>query len=273
VFKRRSLVITLIIAISITLAPTAARADRVDDLCRSLTTDPSWRVRLQAAVVLGKLHDARAVPSLLRALSDENETVRGLAAQVLGDLGDSSAIAALQRARTNDDSQFVRDKAAAALGRLHGAEMAMKGASSSTGAGGPPKMHVEIGGIGVKPRHLSPELAQRLREFIIRELMKTPGLTLEGKPLTGFLIDSSITNVERRTTDQWVEITCEVSLIVGRLPSRAMVMMTSGGATVQAPKLGMRPEKEKALQIDALEGAVEGAHQNLVAFIKTQQKM
>ena len=30
-----------------------ARADRVDDLCRTLTSDPSWRVRLQAAVVLG----------------------------------------------------------------------------------------------------------------------------------------------------------------------------------------------------------------------------
>jgi hypothetical protein len=270
VFNRRGLSITLTIAIFLTLATRSARADRVDDLCRSLTTDPSWRVRLQAAVVLGKLRDARAVPSLLRALGDENDTVRGLAAQVLGDLGDSSAIAALQRARTSDGSQFVRDKAAAALLHLHPSDAPMRTASASAG---PPKMHVEIGGIGVKPRHLSPELAQRLREFIIRELMKTPGLTLEGKPLTGFLIDSSITNVERRTTDQWVEITCEVSLIVGRLPSRAMVMMTSGGATVQAPKLGMRPEKEKALQIDALEGAVEGAHQNLVAFIKTQQKM
>src|SRR5262249_607488 len=155
-----------------------ARADRVDDLCRSLTTDPSWRVRLQAAVVLGKLRDARAVPSLLRALQDENDTVRGLAAQVLGDLGDASAIAALQRARTTAGSSFVRDKAGAALAHLHPSDAPMHGAMAS---GGPAKMHVEIGGIGVKPRHLSPEMATRLREFIIRELMKTPGLTLEGK--------------------------------------------------------------------------------------------
>ena len=89
----------------------------------------------------------------------------------------------------------------------------------------------------------------------------------------GFLIDSSITNVTRRLTDQWVEITCEVSFVVGRLPSRAMVMMTSGGATVQAPRAGMRPDKEKALQIDALEGAVQGAHENLLAFLKTQKQM
>jgi hypothetical protein len=70
-----------------------------------------------------------------------------------------------------------------------------------------------------------------------------------------------------------VEISCEVSFVVGRLPSKAMVMMTSGGATVQAPRVGFRPEKERALQMDALEGAVQGANQNLLAFLKTQQPM
>jgi hypothetical protein len=260
--------ITAILAFVLMLAASgSAHADRVDDLCRSLTTDPSFRVRLQAAVVLGKLHDARAVPSLLRALGDENETVRGLSAQVLGELGSPSTVAALQRAHATDPSLFVRDKAGQAVTKLQAAQAAR--ASSGPAS----KLHVEIGGIGVKPRNVSPELAVRLRQFIIRELEKTPGLTLEGKPITGFLIDSSITEVSRKTTDDWVEITCEISMIVGRLPSRSMVMMTSGGATVQAPKLGMRPDKEKALQIDALEGAVEGAHQNLLSFLKTQQKM
>jgi hypothetical protein len=260
--------ITLSFAIFLTLLTRTARADRVDDLCRSLTTDPSWRVRLQAAVVLGKLHDARAVPSLLRALADENETVRGISAQVLGDLGDGAALSALQRARTNDSSTFVRDKASQAVTRLEAAV-----AKNAAPAKQPGKVHVEVGGIGVKPRHVSPELAVRLREFIIREFEKTPGLTMEGKPISGFLIDSSITEVSRRITDSSVEITCEISMIVGRLPSRSMVMMTSGGATVQAPRLGLRPEKEKELQIDALEGAVQGAHENLVAFIKTQHQM
>ena len=115
---------------------------------------------------------------------------------------------------------------------------------------------------------MSPELTQRLREYIIRELSRTPGLTLEGKPLSGFLIDSSITNVSRRLTDQWVEISCEVSIVVGRLPSRAMVMMTSGGATVQAPRRGLAARKEKSLQLDALEGAVQGAHENLPGFFE-----
>lgn len=250
------------------LASRTAHADRVDALCRALTHDSSWRVRLQAAVVLGKLHDRRAVPSLSRALGDDNEAVRAMSAQVLGDLGDQSAVAALQRAR-RDGSSLVRDKARRALDKLHAAALAL----SRSHARATHPLHVEVGGIGVKARHAPPELAARLREIIIRELERTPGVTLEGKPLSGFLIDGSITNVSRRTTAQWVEITCEVSMIVGRLPSRAMVMMTSGGATVQAPRVGLKPEKERALQVDALEGAVQGAHENLLAFIKTQQKM
>jgi hypothetical protein len=246
-----------------------ARADRVDVLCRSLTSDPSWRVRLQAAVVLGKLRDGRAVPSLLRALNDENETVRGLSAQVLGDLGDTSAIAALEQVHKRDASAFVREKTQQALSKLRPDAFAGRGAAPR----GEHKWHVEVGGIGAKSHQVSPEMTRQLRQFIIRELERAPNVALNDKQANGFLIDSSITSVSRRLTDEWVEISCEVSFVVGRLPSKAMVMMTSGGATVQAPRAGFRPEKERALQIDALEGAVQGANQNLLAFLKTQQPM
>ncbi|MCA1663058.1 MAG: HEAT repeat domain-containing protein [Myxococcales bacterium] len=262
--------ITVAVLLYIALAAAPARADRIDDLCRTLTNDSSWRVRLQAVVVLGKLRDPRSVPSLLRALGDENETVRGLSAQVLGEIGAQSALIALDRARRSDASAFVRNKANEAIIKLQPADaQAHRGGGTASSSRA---LHVEVGGIGAKA-HASPELTQRLREYIIRELARTPGLTLEGKPLSGFLIDSSITNVSRKLTDQWIEITCEVSFVVGRLPSRAMVMMTSGGATVQAPRMGMRPEREKALQFDALEGAVQGAHENLLAFLKTQHQM
>src|SRR5207253_224235 len=141
----------------------------------------------------------------------DNETVRGLSAQVLGEIGDATLIAALERARRTDSSQFVRNRAGEALAKLRPPSAPAQGASASRA------LHVEVGGIGMKAQHASPELTVRLREYIIRELSRTPGLTLEGKPLSGFLIDSSITNVSRRLTDQWVEVTCEVSFVVGRL--------------------------------------------------------
>lgn len=238
-----------------------AHADRIDDLSRAVTSDPSWRVRLQAVVVIGKLGEKRAQPALIVALSDPNETVRGLAARVLGDVGDARALAALERAR-GDSSAFVREKAGESLAKL---------SPPAPRADEPGALHVEVGGVGVKARHARPELTMKLKELIIRELSRTPGLTLEGKPLSGFLIDSSITNLNRQVTGEWVEINCEVSFVVGRLPSKAMVMMTSGGATVQAPKVGFKISEENKLQEDALEGAVKGAHENLLAFLRTQQ--
>jgi hypothetical protein len=246
------------------LAATPARADRVDDLSTVLVNDSSWRVRLQAAVVLGKLHDRRAVPALMRALADPVETVRGMSAEVLGNLGDQSAIAALDRAR-RDPSPFVRNAAASAFYKLKGAPVEVAVRPSSRG------VHVEVGGIGAKTAAASPELKQRLREFITRELQHTPGVTLDGAPRDGFLIDSAITSITKHNTPDYIEISCEISLIVGKLPSKAMVMMTSGGASVQAAKAGFSPERERAVQIDVLEGAVHSAHENLLAFLKTQE--
>ena len=262
---RRRLIGTLLV---LALATAPARADRVDDLSTALVSDPSWRVRLQAAVVLGRLHERRGVPALLRALSDQVETVRGMAAQVLGDLGDTSALAALERSK-RDPSPFVRGQAIVAVNKLQGGSSVTITSRPTS----PRALHVEVGGIGAKTKQASPELQAHLREFITRELERTPGLTMEGGPRSGFLIDSAITQISRRTTDDYVEISCEVSLIVGKLPSKAMVMMTSGGATVQAPKAGFRPEREKALQVDALEGAVHGAHENLLAFLKSQEHL
>jgi hypothetical protein len=246
-----------------------ALADRVDDLSNVLMTDTSWRVRLQAAVVLGKLHDRRAVPALLRALTDPTDTVRGMAAQVLGDLGDQSAIAALSRSR-RDPSEFVRTQAATAYYKLSAPPPTPPVIVQRMASHG---VHVEVGGIGSKTALASPELKQRLREFITRELEHTPGVTLEGAPGHGFLIDSAITSISKKNTTDYVEITCEISLIVGKLPSKAMVMMTSGGASVQAPRAGFSAERERRVEVDVLEGAVRSAHENLQAFLKSQEHL
>src|SRR4051812_11662988 len=88
------------------LCAASARADRVDDLSRVVISDSNWKVRMQAANVLGRLRDRRGVPALVRALSDGSEAVRGVAAGALGEIGDASASAALQRS-LRDPSQLV----------------------------------------------------------------------------------------------------------------------------------------------------------------------
>jgi HEAT repeat protein len=53
------------------------------DLLSELARDPIWFVRLRAIVSFGKLSDPRAIPSLLRGLTDSNRLVRLRAAEAL----------------------------------------------------------------------------------------------------------------------------------------------------------------------------------------------
>lgn len=53
------------------------------DVLTELARDPIWFVRLRAIVSLGKLSDVRAIPPLLRGLTDANRLVRLRAAEAL----------------------------------------------------------------------------------------------------------------------------------------------------------------------------------------------
>ena len=53
------------------------------EVLSELAADPVWFVRLRAIVSLGKLSDCRAIPTLLRGLTDSNRLVRWRAAEAL----------------------------------------------------------------------------------------------------------------------------------------------------------------------------------------------
>src|SRR6516162_8935072 len=103
---------TVAIAILLLTATAArpARADKVEELTHALVNDPSYKVRVQAALELGRLGDYRAVPPLLRALHDSDETVRGMVVQALAALGDARALEPLRDA-LDDPSASVRSQA------------------------------------------------------------------------------------------------------------------------------------------------------------------
>src|SRR5262245_1644053 len=83
-----------------------ARADKIDDLARALRGDPDYKLRLSAALNLGRLGDPRAVGPLIDGLADRDKTVRGVSAAALGKLIDR---------RVADD---VADRGLQALDRL-----------------------------------------------------------------------------------------------------------------------------------------------------------
>jgi rhodanese-related sulfurtransferase len=269
-------VLVLVVAV---IRPAVADHDRIPGLIETLTTDPSYKVRVSTALVLGKLRDRRAVPALKKVLAtDGHYAVRATAAQSLGQIGDAAAIPALEQAAAGDSHDFVRARAQSALTILHAAAgKRVPAPVSAATPRGKERYYVGVGGMADKSKRGGPEMIRRMREFVVRELERTPGVTMhldpagKGKKLKAFTLDGMITEIKRSQSRDYVEISCEVSYVIGVYPTRSIVMMTSGGATIQTPRGQFRPHQERAIQVDALENAVKGAHQNLVAFLQKQR--
>ena len=100
------------------LLGTPARADeRFDWLARRLLHDSSYKVRLQAAIALGKRTTPEAREVLARALDDPKAAVRAVAAISLGKVGGPAQRRALEDA-ARDPEPLVAAAARRALAQL-----------------------------------------------------------------------------------------------------------------------------------------------------------
>jgi HEAT repeat protein len=105
-------------------AAAVAKDSRLLDLVESLG-DLSPFARKRAAEDLARMceageRDARALPSLMKALNDSDASVRIAVASALGNLGKSEAIEALERRLDIDESALVRRAIEKAIERLKG---------------------------------------------------------------------------------------------------------------------------------------------------------
>ncbi len=118
---RNRLGLVLLVLMAALAGRVAASDVRVQDLCKAVVDDPNYKIRVQAALVLGKVRDPAAVPALIKALTDPNATVRGIAAGALGDIGDPLAADALRDLARRETDSFVKSQAGKALALLNGA--------------------------------------------------------------------------------------------------------------------------------------------------------
>jgi hypothetical protein len=243
----------------------SAHADRLEDLTRALA-DSSYKVRVQAALVLGKLGDRRATAALIRALQDENESVRGVAATAIGKLGDKSASNALLSA-TNDSSEFVRTQAKKALELIAGRESGGDDIAAAPRAGA--KFYLTIGFGGSSANRYQ----QIFREALARELQKLPSVTLsvgKGDPtpqvlqshrLQAFVVDGTI----QRLSALGSQVDCDLKAFIATYPGKAIKMMTTEGASLQA---GSDPSGEGAKR-ECLAATAEAVREDVGKYLRT----
>ncbi|MBI5508919.1 MAG: HEAT repeat domain-containing protein [Deltaproteobacteria bacterium] len=239
------------------LAIAAGAEDRsVDVLVRQLREDPSFKVRLSAALGLGRLADRRAIPALLAALDDQTPSVRAVALGALAKLIDRSvaadlrarAIATVERLARDDPDPTAQKAAVRALEPLAFVERAAR-----------PR---ELRGATYTRVEMFDSSATELGAAAVAEILgATRDQLLAGEPT--FVTDwpgaqpptpadlkkagvrravTVIVQVEPlRTSPEGdkVRLTCEIKLILAGYPGKAIRSLISGAGRVVSPT---RPE-------------------------------
>jgi HEAT repeat protein len=245
-----------------------ALAGKVEDLSRMLLEDSSYKVRLQAALLLGKLGDRAASPALIKALGDENRTVRAMAAQSLGRLGVADGAPALKGLLQRERDPFVRAQAEKALASL---------GPAPDGGRGKARIYLTFGSFGGGSKLADTTLLDALRAALRRELTKLTGVTFtldsgEEKSFgksgrLGFLIDGNVTRLDDGLVGGAVEINCDVKVMVARWPSKSIILWTNAGAAVQS---GARERDKESARRDCLEASAGQLGEDLGKFFQSQ---
>ena len=243
--------------------------NKVDDLASALLGDPSFKVRTQAALLLGKLGDKAGVDPLIKALVDENKTVRAMAAQSLGKLGGDTAALALKSLLQREGDTFVRGQAEKAMAAIVLAK--------------PPdldnkdrKIYLKFGPFTGGSKAADASLLALLRTSLRQSLEKLPHLAVVegaeeknmgkgGRP--AFLVDGNVLKLQDTDAGSALETSCEVKVMVARWPSRSVILWTSAGAAVQG---GKRDRDIQNARRDCIEASAGQLGDSLIGYFKSQ---
>jgi hypothetical protein len=255
--------------------PSAAFAGKVEDLSRMLLDhDNNYKIRVQAAQLIGKLGDPAGVGPLARALKeDDNKTVRWMAVHALSRLGNPAAIPVLKSLLTREQDPSVRaqaEKALASLAEPGGAPGSAPGAKKG-------KIFLTFGSFKGGTHAADAGSLEVLRTALRRELGKLPTVTFSTEGAdeknfgssgqVGFLIDGNVSRLEDGRAGGNLETNCDVRVMVARWPSKSIILWTNAGATVQG---GSRPGDNAAARRDCLEASAGQVGEDLLKFFQSQ---
>lgn len=266
--KLRGRVLGAALAAALAAAPLAVRAAapqvKPEELCKALVEDANYKVRVQAALVLGRLGDKSAVPSLIKALSDTNKTVRAISAQALGQLGAPVAADALRDLLKREGDPFVRAQTEKALALVSG-----DGDKKA-------KIYLTFGPFSGGVKAAGADAAKVIHDALARELGKLQSVTMSLAPadqkalpkgMLGFYIDGNITRLDDVPAGGSSETSCDVKVMVARWPSKSIVSWTNAGASLQS---GSRPRDKEEARKECLEASAGQLAEELGKFFKLQ---
>jgi hypothetical protein len=296
--------VALLLAAAALTRGAPAHADRVAELGQMLESSSSEKERLSAVTALARLGDKRALKPLVGALHDPSATIRAVAAAALGHLGHRAALPAL-RAALDDTNEVVRKRAreaVTAVARANNvpAELpAEPGSEPATAAAATTTVSARRGeaGFGRQPRAVearpdlfvlinsstddSPGKTDKATRKLHGELLrKVLGDSFHATPLVTSVateaqrygldprhLDVSVTKLEVVPSGTYMEIQAELRLAISDDHGK-MLSFLSGGAKVQIPRRTYDARYLPDLRKEALENAVRGLFDKLLAHLR-----
>jgi hypothetical protein len=223
----------------------AIAADMVETAIRALQTDPSLKVRTQAALVLGQRKAADAVPALSEAVeNDDSAAVRIAAASALGKIKDPGARATLERVKAKDPDEAVRTAAGRALEALTPAPAPVPGPTPPRGA--PVFSIAEPSGSAGGPSE-----RRALKDALARHLANRGYAVV---PEGGMTLKPSVVSLDVRQQDGKTVISVRAGLLAVEGSGRMAAMLESGArlsATGRVPDGKLAVYSAKALDAAA----------------------
>ena len=224
-----------------------------------------FRVRVSAALLLGKTRPEGARAMLEHALDDPHAAVRTAAAAALVSVGDPAALPALERHAREESSGAARAQMETSI-----ATLSHPGARDSVApAPARARYAVAIGQMRNLTGVRGSELSDILRDAARTQAHSLPGVVVydEGDPGTAraasrmplLLLEGQITRLAQAQSSGAMRIEARVEFSVRRVPQQTLKGTLSGGATAVESMRTLSEERVIELQNQTVGSAVESA--------------
>ncbi len=254
-------------AVLVLLLLTSASAFGGNDISRlaqQLNEGDDFRMRVQAALSLGKSGDGQALEPLYRGLNDKSVAVRVASAAALKTLGDPAALPELMR-RQNDTSPEVRRQVNGAIAALRAQQRHDQERRRDA------RILVKLGKVRNGSKVTSEEAELTVKQASRDQLDQLPGVALlsasedaekasKNHKLPVVLMTGSIRELNAAKEGSELVYSAQVEYVVHRMPEQAIVAKVSGRASARASAVEVRDrQRREALREEVLDAAVASA--------------
>jgi HEAT repeats len=253
-----------VLALGILLAGGPAGAQPTSDLIQKLGEGSDFRVRVQAALELGKTRGSAQREALESALDDENAAVRAAAAAGLKVMRDPLAVAALRRHET-DGSPAVRSQIKTTLEALQagGGPAGTQGQSATR-----PDVIVQLGKIRSSSTMMTVTVLEDVARTSRQKLRELPGVAVmdEGKEtapssrLPTIMVTGRVKQLEQSREGTTVVYLASIEFVLHKMPGQTIKGVVSGSARASGSAEEMSSAGAIAdLRKTAIEAAIDSA--------------